>query len=126
MTELAPTSNGTDPYATPYDFRAVRRLNDRDLARFVADRERDAIDMTFIDAEWQRRQRRAGLSRPDVALAAVALLVSVAALGVSAYAVLGRPAVAPVQVVDAAADASSPRLAYQLEEPPFPQRRTAR
>jgi hypothetical protein len=117
-------TDGFDRRSAPYDFRAVRRMSDRDLARFVADRNRDPVDMTFIDAEWQRRQAR-GI--PDVALAAIALLVSAGALGLGAYAALVRPAPAAREMaVAAAGTASPPRLAYNVDEPPFPQRGAAR
>jgi hypothetical protein len=113
-----------DRYSAPYDFRVVRRLDDRELARFVADREHDPVDMTFIEAEWQRRQRRAGRAE-GAGLAAVALVVSAAALAISGYAAFVRPA-GPPPVAAVSAAASAPPLAYNIDEPPFPQRGTAK
>jgi len=111
-----------DRHSAPYDFRVVRRLDDRDLARFVADRDHDPVDMTFIEAEWQRRQRRAGLAEGS-GLAAVALLVSAAALALSTYAAFVRPTdPAPATMMVRSDAAPPPPLSYNIDEPPFPQR----
>jgi hypothetical protein len=115
-------TDGIDRRSAPYDFSVVRRLSDRDLARYVADREHDPVDMTFIDAEWHRRQARSRLAGPDLALATVALVASTAALGFGAYTALARPDAAPALVADASGATPSPRLAYNIDEPPFPQR----
>jgi len=115
-----------DRHAAPYDFRVVRRLDDRDLARFVADRDHDPVDMTFIEAEWQRRQRRAGRAEGS-GLAGIALLVSAAALALSAYAAFVRPAGPAAAVMTARSDAvAPPPLSYNIDEPPFPQRGSAK
>ena len=115
-----------DRHSAPYDFRVVRRMDDRDLARYVADREHDPVDMTFIEAEWQRRQRRAGLAEGS-GLAGIALLVSAAALALGAYTAFVRPADPAPAVTTARSDAAPPPpLSYNIDEPPFPQRGSAR